>query len=45
MMTKEQIRNWTQKRWTDKKVPLPSRDEMRRQLGFPLVNGKTDCPR
>lgn len=44
MVTKEQIRKWTQQRWAEKK-PLPTQDEIRRQLGFQFNAKKNDCPR
>jgi hypothetical protein len=40
--TKESVRNWLQQRVTEH-APLPSLEEIRRQLGWSLVAGERDA--
>jgi hypothetical protein len=46
MRTKEEVRKWTQQRWTAPK-PLPTLEEIKRQLGHYdfLKNKSADCAR
>ncbi len=45
MRTKEEVRKWTQQRWTAPK-PLPTLEEIKRQLGHGLQpNNKRECAR
>jgi hypothetical protein len=41
MFTKEQVRKWMQQRHDERK-PIPTQEEIKRQLGHELLQGKSD---